>query len=96
MPTYTANRWTPGNLIFPVIIEIYPDRVVRVMRNFFGRSEKAIPFAQVASVQVKIMSTWGAIRVNTTGGDYIAAKGFRSHEIEEMRRLIDEGRQRRE
>ena len=50
--TFTASRWTKGNLFFPVRIIVTPQHVSRVKSRLFGSSEESIALGKVASVQI--------------------------------------------
>ncbi len=50
---FTASRWTSGNRIFPVRIEVSPNRVTRIKPRLFGSNEESIPIAKVASVNIQ-------------------------------------------
>ena len=46
--TFSASRWTRGNLFFPTRIVVGPLRVSRVKRRLFGSNEESISMGQVA------------------------------------------------
>ena len=46
--TFSASRWTRGNLWFPTRIVVSPLRVGRVKKRLFGSSEESISISQVA------------------------------------------------
>ena len=47
---FTASRWTSGNLIFPVRIEVNQTRITRIKPRLFGSNEESIAISKVASV----------------------------------------------
>jgi len=47
---FTASRLTSGNLLFPVRIEISPERVIRVKPHLIGSDEESVAISKVASV----------------------------------------------
>ena len=50
---FTASRWTAGNLIFPVRIEVNQNRVTRIKPRLFGSNEESIAIPKVASVNIQ-------------------------------------------
>ncbi len=60
--TFTASRWTKGNLFFPSRIIVSPQRVSRVKSRLFGSNEESIAIGKVASVQISTGMIWSNIR----------------------------------
>ena len=88
--SFSASRWTRGNLIFPVRIVVTPLHVSRVKPRLFGVTEESIAIAQVASVQIVTGIIWAQIRIDSTGGaDPIASRGHRKHDAVRIRELIE-------
>jgi len=56
--TFTASRWTKGNLFFPVRIIVTPQHVSRVKSRLFGSSEESIALGKVASVRISTGVIW--------------------------------------
>jgi Bacterial PH domain len=81
-----ASRLTGGNLLFPVLLALHPDRVVVTQRRFFGASDRAIPFGKIASVTVRRRLFFAGIRIESSGGsDDIVADGFLINDVNEFR-----------
>ena len=88
--TFTASRWTKGNLWFPTHIVVSPLRVSRVKRRLFSRSEESISISQVASVKISTGILWSDILIESTGGtDPIASHGHRKADAVRIRDLIE-------
>jgi hypothetical protein len=88
--TFTASRWTKGNLWFPTRIVVSPLRVSRVKRRLFGRSEESISISQVASVKISTGIFWSDILIESTGGtDPITSHGHRKPDAVRIRDLIE-------
>ena len=88
--TFTASRWTRGNLFFPVRIVVTPLHVSRVKPRLFGTTEESIAIAQVASVGITTGVIWSQIRIDSTGGaDPITSYGHRKHDAIRIRELIE-------
>jgi hypothetical protein len=88
--TFSASRWTRGNLIFPTRIVVSPLRVSRVKRRWFGSSEESISISQVASVKISTGMIWSDIVIESTGGtDPITSHGHRKADALRIRDLVE-------
>jgi hypothetical protein len=88
--TFTASRWTRGNVFFPTRIVVTPLHVSRVKRRLFGSTEESIAILQVASVEISTGIIWSEITVESTGGaDPIASHGHRKRDAIRIRELIE-------
>ena len=65
---FTASRWTTGNFLFPVRIEVSQERVTRIKPSLFGSNEESIAISKVASVNIQTGLIWSTIRIDSTGG----------------------------
>jgi len=88
--TFTASRWTRGNLWFPTRIVVNPLRVSRVKRRLFGSSEESISISQVASVKISTGVIWSDIVIESSGGtDPITSHGHRKADALRIRDLVE-------
>jgi hypothetical protein len=88
--TFTASRWTKGNLWFPTRIVVNPLRVSRVKRRLFGNNEESISIGQVASVKISTGVFWSDIVIESTGGsDPITSHGHRKADALRIRDLVE-------
>jgi len=88
--TFTASRWTRGNLWFPTRIVVSPLHVSRVKRRLFGRSEESISISQVASVKISTGIFWSDIVIESTGGtEPITSHGHRKADAVRIRDLVE-------
>ncbi len=88
--TFSASRWTRGNLWFPTRIMVSPLRVSRVKRRLFGSSEESISISQVASVKISTGVFWSDIVIESSGGtDPIASHGHRKADAVRIRDLVE-------
>ncbi len=88
--TFTASRWTKGNLFFPTRIVVGPLHVSRVKRRLFGSTEESISISQVASVEISTGIFWSDILIESTGGtDPIASHGHRKADAVRIRDLVE-------
>lgn len=87
---FTASRWTAGNFLFPVRIEITPDRVTRIKPRLFGSDEETISMSKVASVNIRTGLLWADLRIDSTGGtNPILSHGHRKGDAAAIRDLIE-------
>lgn len=88
---FAASRWTRGNRIFPTIIAVGPEHVVRIRRKLFGRTEESIAISKVASVQISTGLMWSDIRIDSSGGtDPIVSHGHSKKDAIRIRELIEQ------
>jgi hypothetical protein len=88
--TFSASRWTKGNLWFPTRIVVNPLRVSRVKKRLFGSNEESISIGQVASVKIATGILWSDILIESTGGtDPIASHGHRKAAALRIRDLVE-------
>jgi hypothetical protein len=88
--TFSASRWTKGNLWFPTRIVVSPLRVSRVKRRLFGSNEESISISQVASVKISTGVFWSDILIESTGGtDPITSHGHRKADALRIRDLVE-------
>jgi hypothetical protein len=87
---FVASRWTSGNLLFPVQIEITPERVTRIKPRLIGSDEESIAISKVASVNIRTGLIWSEIRIDSTGGSNpIVSHGHRKDDARAIRDLIE-------
>jgi hypothetical protein len=93
---FTASRWTSGNLIFPVHIEITPQRVSRIKTRLLGSDEESMAMSKVASISISTGLIWSQIRIESSGGtDPIVSHGHRKADARRIRDLIEQFQQRK-
>ncbi|MBV9573213.1 MAG: hypothetical protein JOY93_04105 [Acidobacteriales bacterium] len=87
--SFSASRWTKGNLFFPTRIIVGPLRVTRIKSHLFGNNEESIAIMQVASVHIATGILWSEIQIESTGGtDPITSHGHRKRDAQRIRDLI--------
>jgi hypothetical protein len=88
--TFTASRWTRGNLFFPTQIVVSPLRVSRLKPRLFGSSEESISIGQVASVHISTGMIWSSIVIESSAGtDPLTSHGHRKADARRIRDLIE-------
>jgi hypothetical protein len=87
---FCASRWTSGNRIFPVRIEVNQERVTRIKPKLFGANEESIAISRVASVNIQTGLLWSDIRIDSSGGtNPIVSHGHRKGDAQAIRGLIE-------
>jgi len=87
---FTASRLTSGNLLFPVRIEISPERVIRVKPHLIGSDEESVAISKIASVNIRTGLIRSEIRIDSTGGSNpIVSHGRREDDARAIRDLIE-------
>ena len=76
--TFQASRLTRGNFLFPTVIEVTDQAVIRRKRSWFSKDEISISISKVASVHIKTGILWSEILIESSGGsDPLASHGHR-------------------
>jgi hypothetical protein len=88
--TFTASRWTKGNLFYPTVIEVNNAAVVRQKPGLFSTNEMTIHLQKIASVHIEAGLFWADILIESTGGtDPIVSHGHRKHDARRIKQLIE-------
>jgi len=88
--SFSASRWTKGNLFFPTLIVVNSLHVSRVKKRLFGSSEESISISQVASVKISTGILWSDIVIESTGGtEPITSHGHRKADAIRIRELVE-------
>ena len=88
---FKASRWTRGNHLFPTVIEVTDQAVVRHKRSWFSKDEISISITKVASVHIKTGIIWSDILIESSGGsDPLASHGHRKTDARRIRELVEE------
>lgn len=88
--TFQASRWTHGNFLFPTVIEVTDQAVIRHKRSWFSRDEMSISITKVASVHIKTGLIWSNILIESSGGsDPLSSHGHAKADARRIRELIE-------
>lgn len=88
--TFKASRWTRGNHLFPTVIEVTDQAVIRHQRSWFSKDEISISISKVASVHIKTGILWSDILIESSGGsDPLASHGHRKADAQRIRALVE-------
>jgi hypothetical protein len=87
--SFSASRWTRENHLFPTVIEVTDQAVIRRKRKFFSKDEISISLAKVASVHIKSGIVWADILIESSGGsDPLASHGHSKTDARRIRELV--------
>lgn len=88
---FCASRLSPGNRLFPTVIEVSDRHVTRIKPSFTTRVEESISIRQVSSVTIEHGVMWASIIVHSSGGtDPLRSSGHTNAEAERLKNLIEE------
>jgi hypothetical protein len=94
--TFTASRLTSGNLLFPVQVAVFPERVARHKPRFFGHTEDSISTELIASVKVQAGVVFADVVLDTAGGSPpVVIHGLFKKDAERLRERIGAARESR-
>jgi len=88
--TFQASRLTGGNRLFPTIIEVSDQAVIRRKRSWFSKDEISISITKVASVHIKTGIIWADILIeSSSGSDPLVSHGHRKADARRIRELVE-------
>ena len=65
---FRASRLSPGNRLFPTVLEVSHRHVSRIKASMVGQIEESISIRQVSSVTIARGTVWSEIVVHSSGG----------------------------
>ncbi len=87
---FRASRWTSGNHLFPTIIEVTDQAVIRHKRSWFSKDEISISITKVASVHIKTGIIWSDILIESSGGsDPLTSHGHTKADAQRIRARVE-------
>ncbi len=88
--TFQTSRWTRGNFLFPTVIEVTDQAVIRHKRSWFSKDEMSISITKVASVHIRTGLIWSDILIESSGGtDPLASHGHSKRDARRIRELVE-------
>jgi hypothetical protein len=88
--TFQASRWTRGNFLFPTVIEVTDQAVIRRKRSWFSKDEISISITKVASVHIKTGILWADVLIESSGGsDPLTSHGHTKADARRIRELVE-------
>ena len=92
---FKASRLTKGNRLFPTVIEVSDQAVVRRKRSWFSVNEMSVHISKVASVRIDTGLLFADILIESTGGsDPLASHGHAKGDARRIKELIEQGQGR--
>lgn len=92
MSTFTANRLSEGNKLFPATITVDEFGVTLKIPGVFSGKEKTLSFREISSVSIDSpMVGFSKITFNTLGFDRIHASGFSKDDAKQIKDLVQRG-----
>lgn len=88
MATFTSNRLSYNNLLFPDRIDIYDDRVVYYKGSIIGYQSTVIPRENISSVRVLSNILFADIIIESSGGRRMEITGLLKSEAREIYELL--------
>lgn len=87
--TFTSNRLTKGNALFPDEVSIAEDGIHFIKRQMLGSNEEVISYNQIASVKIKSGVLFADIWIETAGGSQpVYINGLSKSDAQEIKDAI--------
>jgi hypothetical protein len=88
---FSASRLSPGNRLFPTVIEVSDRHVTRIKPSFVGRIEESISLRQISSVTIQRGVVWADVIVHSSGGtDPLRTSGHTNGDADRLKDLIEQ------
>ena len=88
--TFQASRWTRGNFLFPTIVEVTDQAVIRRKRSWFSKDEISISISKIASVHIRTGLIWSDVLIESSGGsDPLTSHGHTKADAQRIRELVE-------
>ena len=92
---FKASRWTQGNRLFPTVIEVTDQAVIRRKRSWFSMNEMSIHLSKVASVRLDTGLFFADVLIESSGGsDPLESHGHSKGDARRLKALIEAGQGR--
>ena len=89
--SFRASRLTRGNLLFPTVLEVTDQALVRRKRSWFKVSETTMHLSRVASVTIEKGILFADLRIESSGGgEDILSHGHFKGDAQRVKRLVEE------
>jgi len=88
---FRASRLSPGNRLFPTVLEVSHRHVTRIKPSMVGQIEESISIRQVSSVTIARGAMWSEIVVHSSGGtDPLCSHGHPNADAERLKHIIED------
>lgn len=92
---FKASRLTRGNHLFPTVIEVSDQAILRRKRSWITVNEMSIHLSKVASVRIDTGLLFADVLIESSGGsDAIKSHGHSKGDARRMKELIEQGQGR--
>ncbi len=92
---FKASRWTKDNRLFPTVIEVTDQAVIRRKRSWFSVNEMSIHLSKVASVRLDTGLVFADVLIESSGGsDPLESHGHSKGDARRLKALIEAGQGR--
>lgn len=92
---FKASRWTKDNRLFPTVIEVTDQAVIRRKRSWFSVNEMSIHLSKVASVRLDTGLFFADVLIESSGGsDPLESHGHSKGDARRLKALIEAGQGR--
>jgi hypothetical protein len=82
---------SPGNVLFPTVIEVNDRHVTRIKPSWVTRVEESISIRQVSSVTIRRGVMWADITIHSSGGTApLLSSGHSNAEAQRLKDLLEE------
>lgn len=85
---FKSNALAKGNLLRPLQLLIYEDRIESFKPNWVRQQRRAIPFSKVAAVSVNESFAFAELVVESSGGDVLNIPSMQKRDAHAARELI--------
>lgn len=94
--SFRASRWTRGNFLFPTVLEVTDEALVRRKRRWLNVTETTMHLSRVASVTIEKGILFADLRIESSGGgEDIVSHGHWKPDANRVKRLVEEWQARR-
>lgn len=88
---FRASRLSPGNHVFPTVIEVSDRHVTRIKASWMDRVEESISIRQVSSVTIKRGVRWSDVTIHSSGGsDPLVSTGHPNDDADRLQTMIED------
>jgi len=88
---FQASRVSPGNMLFPTVIEVNDRHVTRIKPSWITRVEESVSIRQVSSVTINRGIMWADVKIHSSGGTApLLSSGHTNADAERLKDLIEE------
>lgn len=88
---FKASRLTRGNVLFPTVIEITENAIIRHKRSWFSKGQTSYSISKVAAVHIKTGMFFSDVLIESAvGGEPLKSRGHKKRDAVRIRDLIQE------